>query len=196
MDTVLLSLMGAFDATARVTHRALNVPGSERNAGWQRGWVKQIGALAPDLAQTFARATVSADVLRALSILRNSLHGAGLQTVAVERAGSGGRETQLILPSGDATELMEIVDRRSWAARWGIESFRPNHIYAQPDLITEHLLSQSIPLLDRIMELTPVESLLAPDEVVTSVRLTEDFLDPFASRNQSGIRRQLGIPAV
>ena len=72
LDVVLITLMGALDVTARVAHRALELPrGRERSAGWHRSdWLKLVERLDPALARSFAPETWNGTVAKLLSELR------------------------------------------------------------------------------------------------------------------------------
>lgn len=88
LDVVLLLLMAALDVTARVAHRVLGLTSGEHDAGWQRArWAAQVRAVAPDLmaAVSFPPAN---HILSILRLLRNTVHGAALQGMAVVQAGS------------------------------------------------------------------------------------------------------------
>jgi len=50
VDHILIDLVGAFDATARVAHHVLNLGGKRHLAGWQsKAWMREVRRAAPDL---------------------------------------------------------------------------------------------------------------------------------------------------
>jgi hypothetical protein len=85
LDTCLVFLMGAVDATARVAHRVLDLPSAGiHQAKWQNSrWLASVAAMAPLLAGIVADGTPGADALTILRLLRNIVHEAGLTALAV-----------------------------------------------------------------------------------------------------------------
>jgi len=192
LDLVLLGLMAAADVTARVAHRALHLTGSERAAGWQRAqWVKRVAEVSPELAEIVAPDSSGGLVLKILSTLRNSIHGAALDALAV--GGPGGRRTDTLvgLPHGEAEQVVGAMDALGGREAFGVRELLPERIHADPGQLLDALLARMLELLNELMRLTPVERLegvsLAP----------EDELPPasggFEDWSRSSIRRQLGL---
>jgi hypothetical protein len=91
MDVMLLLLMGAVDATARVAHTALQITTDIHQSGWQRKtWMKEVTLRAPALGALFDPGTDESHTLTILRLMRNSIHGEAMQPLAV---GSPTRET-------------------------------------------------------------------------------------------------------
>jgi hypothetical protein len=193
LDTCLLLMMGAIDAAARVAHVVLGLPSENvYQAGWQRSrWLRNVAAVAPGLAAVVAEGTSSYDALTILRLLRNTVHGAGLQSLAV--GVRGGRDQTLVgLPRADGNEILAAADRRGGRDAWGLRELIPGRLHADPGVLLETLLPATIKLLNEVMRETPVENL-------SHVVLTpQDSLPPsghseFGERERQSIRWQLGM---
>jgi hypothetical protein len=193
LDTCLLFLMGAVDATARVAHVVLGLPEHAYQAAWQRdGWLGKVRAKAPILSDVVAAGTAGRDTLTILSLLRNTVHGAGLQALAVGAAGRRD-ETLVGLPRVDSDRILAAVDGRGGQVSWGLRELVPGRIHADPGLLLERLLPAVVELLNDLMIATPVEDL-------THVAVNpEDLLppcgpdQPFGENERLSIRWQLGL---
>lgn len=161
VDRILVYLVGAFDAVGRVSHRVLGLAGNEYGAGWQKeNWLRKVQTSAPDLAAAMAPGTEAADLFEVVRLMRNSVHGAGLQALGLAR-GVGRREgTGVSLPIAETQRLLELLTTRGWSDTWGLTEFYRGRFYVAPDAFIEHLLRASVPVLNDLMRLTPVERLL------------------------------------
>lgn len=203
LDHILVLLVGAFDVLARVAHRAAALNSSERQAGWLRDrWREKLTRTVPNLGALVAEETEGADLLKVLGILRNTVHGAGLQALGL--GGISRRDgTAVSLPREESAELVEILKRRGWDRDWGLTRFHEERFHATPDLIVDHVIRASLPLMNAMMDATPVEQLVGasrplrgdalPQAGSSSPPVGDDLLDPFASRHQTSIRWQLGF---
>lgn len=192
LDLVLLGLMAAVDVTARVAHRTLGVDGSERGAGWQRkDWVTRVETVAPELAALVSAGTPGAHALTILSALRNSIHGAALDAMAVGSM-TGRREDTLVgLPHGNADEVVAAMDALGGRDLFGVRELLPGRIYADPGALLDAIFARVLVLLDCLMRQTPVERL-------AGVLLTrEDEAPPgdgvFEEWSRKSIRWQLDV---
>lgn len=195
MDSILMVLMGAFDALARVAHRAAQIDGGEHMAGWQRRqWRTRLLETQPAFGALIGEGTRGADVLEVLRLLRNTVHGAALQPLGLGR-GVGAREgTAVSLPSRDGESLVAVLQRRQWESHWGLVQFGGARFYVQPDRVIGHLLEEALPLINLLMGATPVEQFPRSrdgDEETALVR--DEHNGPFAHNNQQSIRWQLGF---
>lgn len=161
VDRILVYLVGAFDAVARVAHRVLGIAGPEYGAGWQKGsWLTRVSAEAPALAAVMAPSGEAADLFEVIRLMRNSVHGAGLQALGLSR-GVGRREgTAVSLPIGETGRLLEILEARDWSDVWGLSKLTEGRFFVRPDAFIEHLVRATFPVLNELMRLTPVELLL------------------------------------
>lgn len=195
LDHVLVLLVGAFDVLARVAHRSTSPSGAEKQAGWRRDdWLKKLTVAAPDLGALAAEGTEGADLLKVLSILRNTVHGPALQALGLA-AGPRRRGTGVSLPASETEALVEVLMRRGWDQNWGLAEFDAGRFHATPDLIVEHVLQAAIPLMNAMMVATPVERLVTADATpsLDAPPSSDDLNDPFAARHQESLRWQLGF---
>jgi len=190
VDRILVYLVGAFDAIARVSHRVLGLAGNEYGAGWQKdAWRGMVSAPAPDLAAVMAPGAEAADLFEVMRLMRNSVHGAGLQALGLAR-GIGRREgTGVSLPVGETERLLELLEARGWSDTWGLTEFYEGRFYVAPEAFIEHLLRASLPVLNDLMRLTPIERLI--DRPMTSSGLPPTD-GPFA--HGDSVLMQLGFP--
>jgi hypothetical protein len=81
LDSLLFSLVGAFDVAARITDLLLGM-NSGRNVGWQyvknNGWQKRLEPIAKDLYDATAAGTEMQRAFQVLRWLRNSVHNEAL----------------------------------------------------------------------------------------------------------------------
>jgi hypothetical protein len=190
--------MGALDAVARVAHATLLPGTSERSAGWQKreNWLPRIRKHCPDLANLIAKGTKGGAVLSILGLLRNTVHSAGLTSVALVTAASSHERTMIDLSSGleqdEVAALLGAMDALRGRDAWGVESVGGRPL-ADPGALLEQLLVHALGLLDALMAATPVESL-------AGVALSAADLGPrdygegaFAARKRDSVRWQLGL---
>lgn len=197
LDTVLILLMGAVDASARVVHQVLNLTTSERSAGWQNDdWRKRVAAKAPTLAAVVDPGTTGKHTLTILRLLRNSVHGAALQGVMYFQDGTA--ETHIGLPAQDEAAILAAMDAMGGRASWGVRSLGPGLSLVEPGLLVDRLFEAVVPLLNDLMRETPVESL--PHVSITPDTFKPPIVDPskgrfdtFSEWNRLAIRWQLGF---
>lgn len=196
LDVVLLLLMGAVDATARVAHRALEIELPEHRAGWQREeWLTRVEERAPALAAIVSDGTEGALALTILRRLRNQIHGAALQGIGFQN--SRREESLVALPPHAAEEVLEATEALGGHENWGLRSDLPDTIHVDPGLFVEHLFPVVLQLLNDVMEYTPVEHFAEPDNGLTAAPPTSvrerPGLDPFDPKIRSSIRWLLGM---
>ena len=195
MDILLLLLMGAVDATARVAHTTLGLTSPPHSSGWQRKpWRKEVREVAPDLADLFKTGSKHLHALTILRLLRNAIHGEALQPLAV---GTGHRRvrTLVTLPHSDAAEVMKAIAALGGEAAWGVESLIPGRLHFDPGQLIDELFPRVLELLNCVMDDTPVERLshvsLSPSDSLPPDEKTRD--DTFGEMNRASIRWQLGL---
>jgi hypothetical protein len=194
LDVVLLLLMGAVDATARVTHAVLALSGRANSAGWQRkDWVKKVTSAAPNLGAIFQPGTTESHVLTILTLLRNSIHGEALQPLGV---GLGARRDRTLvgLPLTDEPELRSTFEDIGGLSLWGVEQLIPGRLHIDPGIVLEQLLPGVLAMLNRIMDETPVERLAHVSlQQSDSYPPTGPGAGSFIEQNRQSIRWQLGL---
>jgi hypothetical protein len=82
-DVVLTSSVAALDTLARFAHTHLGLGDSKLfDAGWQKpGWIRQVEALRPSVAEVVAPDSRRGAQLRIITSTRNTIHGIPLQEV-------------------------------------------------------------------------------------------------------------------
>jgi len=199
LDNCLMLLMGALDVSARVAHYVLGIQGSKHSAGWQReGWLKKVARANVQLASVVQdQNSPGAHVLIILGLLRNTVHGEALTSVAYQR-GADQLRTLMALPRDEQTALLTAVRHFSSEQDWGIEPIRPNEFYADPDVLIDQLLPRVADLLNGIMDATPVESLahasLRPEDLGPPADKHDGLLPGmFSEKQRQSFRWQLGF---
>jgi hypothetical protein len=92
----------------------------------------------------------------------------------------------------DEAEILEAMDALGGRARWGVEELLPGRVHIDPGVLVEALFAEVIPLLNELMDRTPVESLpdagLTPADAVPPADATGPFSEPcrFSIRKQYG----------
>jgi hypothetical protein len=197
LDTILISLMAAFDIAARVAHRTLALASDEHFAGWQKqrpnGWWDQVNVVEPALAAVIANGTNAYHALTVVRLLRNSVHGAALQGVAYIQ-GRTERGTLIGLPPEDEAELLASMDALGGRSSWGVGVTTPYGTLVDPGIVMERLFELVPPVLNALMDNTPVERLagvrLAASDLVPPV---DNYGNPFEQWKRYSIRLQLGV---
>jgi hypothetical protein len=162
LETLLLFLSAAFDATARVAH-IVYLGGDYEEAGWRRpSWQKKLEPVAPQLAAVAADGTAGAALLQIIGALRNTIHGEALRTT--ENREPSGLTAQLIeLPDREAVKIRErLAVLGEDADDWGLRVNHGRHALA-PDHFVEALLPRSVAVLNELMEETKTELLPGVD---------------------------------
>lgn len=162
LDRLLISLMGAVDVSARVAHMVHDLSDVELyQASWRPGtkWLRALRGKNRPLAD-LAKSSTHGDALTILRLLRNTVHGAALEPLAVSEGALRGRTDTLVgLPAKDATELLACADRQGGGTAWGMRELIPGRLHADIDVLIERLLPSIVSFLNDAMRLTPVDQL-------------------------------------
>lgn len=193
LDIIVLELMGAVDATARVAHRALQLPGSERAAAWHRpgSWRRALVNASPELAAATAEGSRLASVLQILSRLRNSIHGAALDALSVQSDASRREKTLVGLPHDDAMALVAAMDAIDGPGAWSVQELIPDRFHVEPGTLIERVVIETVGVLNELMSLTPVEQLPGSHLAEGHGGPPDDHV--FGEANRLSIRWQLGF---
>jgi hypothetical protein len=198
LDQVLVLLMGAVDVAARVAHRVLTLPGSERHAGWQNErWLHDVAGACPDLTEVLRVDRKAVHAITILRRLRNAVHGAALQGIASVRSGAP-NESLVGLPVADQPEVLAAMDRLGGHDAWGVQQLLPRRIHIDPGILADRLLENVIPMLNELLLHTPVERLphvrLTPQDSFPPVYASQAGLaGAFQPWARQSIRLQLGL---
>ena len=198
LDSILVSLMGAVDSSARVAHIALGLPANTRmtpagsiSAGSGRSLVSN-----PALAALFNAGTPLYHTLTILRLLRNTVHGQMMRTTAIQQTGRHAGDGHQ-LPSEHKTTILSSIEALGGKDTWGLRTANNGSSLADPALFVERLFPQVLTLVNEAMEQTPVERL-------SHVALTPADSQPprggqgghaswYSERNRHSIRWQLGF---
>ncbi len=154
LDTMLVMLMGAVDASARFIHVLLGLQGQQREAGWQKpGWRSQLTGESQPLADLFGSGAPLVDVLTILSRLRNTVHGQVIQ--ATLRQNGLTRDAPITLPTENESQILASMDNLGGQAAWGAEPAAGGGVTVDPGQFVESLFPAIIGLLNAVMAATP-----------------------------------------
>lgn len=169
VDRVLWSLCGAVDVIARSLHKALQLPGTERNAKFHGDWYRV--HLRPNYAQAAGISNVDATqaALSTIFKLRNTIHSHSLRAVGAlaEPAPYVGKDhgrVQLLIPHDVYSEI-DVSQR----ARWGFEEIAPGTaLPAAADLATvaTSAVNAVFSFLDQLGWMTSFEAIQGKDGVL------------------------------
>ncbi|MEX2622357.1 MAG: hypothetical protein WD651_01360 [Acidimicrobiia bacterium] len=196
LDVVLMLLMGAVDAAARVAHHVLNLDYPEHRAGWQReDWLSRVRKGARPHAAVVSEGAEATLVLTILRRLRNQIHGAALQGIGV--MGSQEEQSLIALPPAAAEEVLEAAEALGGHEKWGLRSILPDRFHIDPGILVDQLFPAVLELLNSLMQQTPVERLPGvdspPQEVPPIQGGAGGTLNPFDPIIRASIRWQLGF---
>ncbi|MET7707025.1 hypothetical protein [Micromonospora sp. NPDC005413] len=197
-ETALLFLMAALDATAVVAHIVLGFTGPQYHAGWQNpGWIARVQKTAGSkLADIFVQGSRGKSALTILQHLRNSIHGAPLQNVTYQKGGAVERSL-FSFPQTRRQELMDAISALGGNSLWGVEKFSDDHILVDAGVMLDRLLPEIFDLLNKVMDLTPIESLegvsLSPGDVDPPSDDGSGHPSPFHEGYRLSARWQLGF---
>jgi hypothetical protein len=189
LDSVLLGLMAAVDVAARVAHRTLKLKGKEYGAAWQKEeWLKKVEASAQGLASVVAPDSPGSHALEILRLLRNSIHGAALQPLAVSLSPNQRDATYVGLPPADVERLLEAMDAVGGRSAFGLQKFLPDRVHADPGKLVDAIFCRTTQLLDQLMAEMPMEHQAgAPASQSTA------SAPPYDDHSRKNIRLQLGL---
>ena len=198
LDSMLISLMGAVDASARVAHLVLGFADSPRNAGWQyyQQWLPRVATAEPTLAALFDAGTVHSHTLTILKLMRNTVHGQMIRSITLRQSG-GVLETAIMLPSDNEPTILSSMDALGGRGLWGA-STGPLGWLVDPGIFIEQLLPRVMTMLNDVMDKTPVErlshvQLTATDNQPPAPDPSAGGMDMFGERSRLSIRWQLGL---
>lgn len=154
LDTSLVLLMGAVDASARFIHVLLGLHGNQRDAGWQKqGWRSALTGQNQPLADLFADRTPLSDVLTVLGRLRNTVHGQAIE--ATMRQSGASHDAPMTLPAEMESQILSCMDNLGGRAAWGVQPGVGGSTAVDPGQFLEQLFPAVLKLLNEVMIATP-----------------------------------------
>jgi hypothetical protein len=194
LDVVLVQLMGAFDAVARVAHLTYGLSTDHRYASWRSNdWRRRMRQEEPTLANLMDRQQPARHALELVAVLRNSIHGEALEGMTFFGAHGGRRpETLLQIPRAEHARFMDSVARLGGIDHWGVRSVTGG-LEVDPDLYVEALVPAAAEALDSLMRETAVERLpqIRPSDLSTGP--PEDAESPFRKEIRDVVRLLAGL---
>jgi hypothetical protein len=156
-DLALLTLMGAVDASARIAQRLLDVRSSDPSWLNER-WRKRVGEASASLDAVFRDGCPHLHALRVLAVLRNSIHAAQIDPLALSI--SWGKVTTVIELGADrATRLRSAMNNLGGPAAWGVDRHATGRDYADPAQLFDELITRITAMLDALMAAMPITEL-------------------------------------
>lgn len=162
LDSILFLLMGSLDAMARVLNYVLNTGIEDENVGWQKTkWIQFVKKDCPKIAVMFEEGTRYYNILTILRLLRNSVHGAALQGITVLKDNK--KEMYIGLFLKEQQRILKAVDELGYREILGIEEIYKGRVIIDPIRFTDTIIKEVFPLLNKIMEKTPLKNLKGLD---------------------------------
>jgi hypothetical protein len=160
LDTFLMFLVGAFDAVGRAAHLTYGLdPSRLHEVSWRRPWrTRQLAPVAASLAQLMDDGTAARDALDLVALLRNTVHGEALRTVAA-KYDSRPVQNALLLPEDQELQLLASIARRGGNEAWGIRELPGRGISMQMDVLVESIFPMTANALDTLIGGVEVERL-------------------------------------
>ncbi len=158
-DYLTLLLSGALDAQARVAYRAYQttIPPNERNVSFRdSAFVTELGKIDPNLAG-FLNGDYFKDISLIISRMRNTIHGAGLTTMAYKNHVDS-EKSYVRIPDADAQTIWDISEKYGSAWGWGLLKL-VGIIVFEPYAFSQKLLDHAFEIVNTIASLTQVEKL-------------------------------------
>jgi hypothetical protein len=152
LDTFLVFLVAAFDAVGRAAHLTYGLDASRlHEVSWRRPWrTRQLAPVAATLAQLMDDGAPARDALDLVALLRNTVHGEALRTVAAKYA-SRPLQNVLLLPKDQEHQLLTLIDRRGGNDAWGIQELPGRGISMQMDVFVESIFPMAFNALDTLI---------------------------------------------
>jgi hypothetical protein len=159
LDMLLLSLSAAFDVVAHVADAALGLASRPQYISWNsNSWRADLRDGHQPLDAAMAPSAPYGQIHRLLSLLRNSIHGEALKTLA-QKSGWEPLENLLVLPKADRDALRYLLSQLGGLDIWGHEDIAGLFACVRPGMVIEQLAPLAAAALNELMALTPVERL-------------------------------------
>jgi hypothetical protein len=163
LDMILIWLMAALDALARIANVALGINDDQFTVGWQKnGWLTKVLGANPAVGQLFADDSDGKALLKLLTRFRNNIHGQALSaTGVVPVVGEHALQTFMALPAEDRDDIVASVGQLGGLEHWGLaQPFADYELHVEPGRFVERLIAQAVELINAITTATPIEAVL------------------------------------
>ncbi len=156
LDVALLMLNGAFDSAAQVTHESYGLGGRQMPSWRRREWRETLLAKAKEFADCLRDETPTRDVLDLVGLLRNTVHGEALRSIAYSPTTPSARENLLMVPERGCERILAAVQRQGGPDAWGLRPLSKDFQTIEADTFIDALIPACAQTLDGLMERTDV----------------------------------------
>jgi hypothetical protein len=186
LDTILVMLMGAVDASARFVNALLGVQKNQHSVGWRnQEWRTNLAGRSRPLADLFADGTPLTDAITILSRLRNTVHGTAIHATMSQNGPT--RDASITLPADSEGRILASMDRLGGQAAWGARPGTSGRAIIDPGQFVQRLFPSVLELLNAVVAATPAECVLGQEPSPDS----RPYL--YSERNLLSVRWQLGL---
>jgi hypothetical protein len=153
--------------------------------------------VAASLAQLMDDGTPARNTLDLVALLRNTVHGEALRTVAAKLP-SRPLQNVLLLPKDQELRLLASIDRRGGNDAWGIRELPGRGISMQMDVFVESVFPMAVNALDTLLGGIEVERLagVRPTTLPTGPPADDprnEHDDAFDSTSRRQVRLMAGL---
>ncbi|MEU1969402.1 hypothetical protein ABZ541_29105 [Micromonospora sediminicola] len=188
LDSLLYSLVGAFDITARLADLYLNLNTPKFQVGWQKqAWRTHLNNHAPELAAFTAEGGTAHRVMKIAAVLRNTVHSAALH-VTGHRLSTGEENILVTVPPDEEQALLGWLDTDADA--WGVQRMSGGRTVLDAGRFVEQLVPAALGVLEGTMARTPLDRL--PGFTPTPSHLEQDW--KFCDTTGHRLRLLYGLP--
>jgi len=168
-DYLTLLLVGAFDAQARVARRAYRIDQpSERNSSFRRSeFLDALRNKGANSLHSIVSGQHYQDLLTLLHELRNTIHGAGLPSLAY-RAGAKPEESFVTVLPEYSDRLWQAAERCGSSEKWGL--IRMHEVLLEPYTYAVNLVNECLSQIDAIAAETNVTGLFPDGYAIPSLQ--------------------------
>ena len=196
-DILALMLLAALDAAAAAISSLFGLPANDNPTFGNKKWIKEAGMVCEPVTDLFRDGSDGWRVLKALKILRNTIHHAALTTIAVQDADNPRDRLAIRLPRSFERELHHYFNHLGGLESWGVRHVADGLSFADPAVLADRLVAAVVHFLNRVMESLPVESLsgvmVSPDETVPRSVGQDTPYEAFSPSYLNCIRWQLAV---
>lgn len=187
-DYLTLLLAGAFDAQARIAHRVYRIQLKERDASFRRQDFLKALKKDNDVTTLYDLVTEQyfQDVMTLLYEPRNTIHGAGLPTLASKLGAEPEASFVTILPQYQ-TALWQAAERCGSPEHWGLTKI--HGVQFEPYTYAVSLVKASLKLIDAIAAATNIAGLFPSGHAIPPLLDKPPENSPFSEAN----RKRLAI---
>lgn len=181
VTVAFVHMVGVFDAIALV-NGLLAGQTKYRDMGWQKDTFRgKIGLVAPEAVALMEKQANGGKFLRAVMDFRNTIHRRMPDPATSGRFGGDPalQRTTILLECRSHAEILESFQAVGWTKYVGVDLHGDSFLSLRPDTVLRLMLNDGIPLINKLMDVTPIERLstrrraLDPDKTLFPTQLKE-----------------------